>query len=267
MTPQSTSPSPGSKASWWGSHSCSRRRFERRGAAIDSSAPEGAASAAASTPPHSRRSKARVEAIGVGRSRRDALGKGGGSMRSVARLLQRRRGTTSGGGGSDAGGWRFRRPRRGVYKVLFSHSPILPICHAPCFLCVSGIFVRAVCLGALGLHLGARLEALLGRALPTASHTAARPTAEDGCESLFDSETLLLPEFPSLDGLKFSVPPVPRLLPPLEELQASLGGGFIAQQTHPAAEASTGWVAWSSGIGVGAAAAGVLLLAGRKLSA
>lgn len=73
------------------------------------------------------------------------------------------------------------------------------------------------CIGALSLHLGSRLETLLGRGMPA---TAVQPAAtEPGCEWLeHGTGRLRLPELPELGGFQFSLPPIPRLVPPPEQL-------------------------------------------------
>ena len=83
------------------------------------------------------------------------------------------------------------------------------------------------CFGALSLHLSARFDALLGRRLlpplrstPPGGGGGETPPVcewlERRFEPLADSPALELPEFPALQGLDFSLPPLPRLLPTLE---------------------------------------------------
>ena len=74
------------------------------------------------------------------------------------------------------------------------------------------------CLVALTLHLGSRLDAMIGR--PPQS-PAVPFAAEAGCEWLAQVEALQLPEFPMVD-FEFRLPPLPRLVPSWEQL-LSLG--------------------------------------------
>lgn len=78
------------------------------------------------------------------------------------------------------------------------------------------------CLGALGLHLGHRLDAAWREAqsifkpsLPVAAPSAG-PLPE-GCEWVQEAGRLQLPEFPAFpnDRADFTLPPIPRLLPSL----------------------------------------------------
>ena len=91
------------------------------------------------------------------------------------------------------------------------------------------------CLGALSLHLGGRLDALLRQP------TRLAPNAEPGCEWVTEAEQIELPELPSLGhseegSFGFSLPPIPRLLPSWEELQlhsrlsAPVHGGVLREQ-------------------------------------
>ena len=84
------------------------------------------------------------------------------------------------------------------------------------------------CVGALALHVGSRLDSaftaaqrLLGRSVPTAR--ASLQAAEQGCEWLERTEGLQrlpeLPEFPQ--DARFTIPPIPKLLPTWAELQSS----------------------------------------------
>lgn len=89
------------------------------------------------------------------------------------------------------------------------------------------------CFGALGLYLGSRFERLLNR--PTAMVASAAP----GCEWVAaEPERLRLPDFPELGSFDFTLPPVPLLLPPLEELRlyghapARLSGLSSTTQRH-----------------------------------
>lgn len=77
------------------------------------------------------------------------------------------------------------------------------------------------CVGALGIHLGSRLDMAwrssgLGNAPNAAAQAAAAVSDEPGCEWLSERiETLALPDFPEMiEGLQLrGVPPVPSLLP------------------------------------------------------
>lgn len=99
------------------------------------------------------------------------------------------------------------------------------------------------CLGALSLHLGSQLERVRGggggrggRGTGNAPTRAPAPVSQTQCEWLQTaSERLTLPELPEIGGFDFSLPPLPRLVPPLQELRASYG-----QRARPAA-AREGW--------------------------
>ena len=89
------------------------------------------------------------------------------------------------------------------------------------------------CLAALSLHLGARLERLIGAAggLPATGRLPASgarspsagglagggqwgEAAAPGCEWVGEgTRALELPHFPSVDGVSFTLPPIPRLVP------------------------------------------------------
>ena len=88
----------------------------------------------------------------------------------------------------------------------------------------------SACYGALGLALAQRFERLAPQHVAPqhgAPQHAPLGAAEPGCEWLGGLEVgggLELPEFPALGELiEFSLPPIPRLLPPLERLQAFSG--------------------------------------------
>ena len=125
------------------------------------------------------------------------------------------------------------------------------------------------CLGALSLHLGSRLDALLGQRL--ASSTQRPPVPEQGCEWLsLESEPLRLPEFPAFEhGLHFSLPPLPRLLPPSWQLELSSRDSASSMQVAQAPIGAPHAVV--AGIGVGAAsvvmASAALLLCARRQGA
>ena len=129
------------------------------------------------------------------------------------------------------------------------------------------------CLGAFALHLGGRLDALLGRSTMQGPATTAggrEPSHLDaGCELLEERAQLeTLPDFPDPPA-RFEVPPLPRLLPSwqqqlqsLAQPRSSRGGessaGFGARwqqpQTLPSPRRSN-WVGAAQGGGVGAAVA------------
>lgn len=120
------------------------------------------------------------------------------------------------------------------------------------------------CLGALSLHLSSRLEGLLGRPVMRdfAPHTQAQ------CEWLEGSlEQLQLPHFPTSDGFSFSVPAIPKLLPPWEQLHSS--SRLSPRGTHgphPERYSSDTWMPMMIGAGAGGAAfaiaSAVLLFSG-----
>jgi hypothetical protein len=126
------------------------------------------------------------------------------------------------------------------------------------------------CLGALSLHLGSRLDRFRGA--PTPSQPG-KTAAEPGCEALDQSlEPLELPSFPEID-FDFRLPPLPRLVPSWESLQALSTGaldqfsasGYDApngRSAPSATETSSSWAAVGAGGGAGFAAAAVLALIG-----
>ena len=79
------------------------------------------------------------------------------------------------------------------------------------------------CMGALGLHLGSKLDTSM-RALGIArGATPSAPAAEPNCDWIQENRHVLeLPHFPSVDSIQFTVPPIPRLLPSWEHLQVRL---------------------------------------------
>ena len=77
------------------------------------------------------------------------------------------------------------------------------------------------CLGALGLHLGSRFDAAIRLVHPSRLGGANAHAAEPGCEWLSRSaEELNLPEFPSRADFEFTLPPIPRLLPDVQQLHS-----------------------------------------------
>ena len=99
----------------------------------------------------------------------------------------------------------------------------------------------SACMGALALHMSSRLDAswraaqgLLGHSpSPMSGGDAAREAADPNCKWLEQSE-LGLPDFPAFPsapdggGFKWQLPPLPRLVPSLESLQALVE----AQELH-----------------------------------
>ena len=116
------------------------------------------------------------------------------------------------------------------------------------------------CLGSLSILLGSRLEQALGRLGRTPTQSSARPAAEAGCEWLDNAaETLEMPEFPDLDAFRFSLPPIPRLLPSIQQLE------LLSQVQLQLAEAVNGDstpITAGVGAGVGAGAAAFVLSLG-----
>ena len=89
------------------------------------------------------------------------------------------------------------------------------------------------CIGALSLHLGGRLERMLGRSASAAA--VETRSAEPGCEWLERAEEQLqLPELPQLGDFEFSLPPIPRLVPSADQLLVLQGSHIIkgAQAAH-----------------------------------
>ena len=91
------------------------------------------------------------------------------------------------------------------------------------------------CIGALGLHLGSRLDSAwraaqfaIGRTpapmAPTPAPMAPTGAAEGGCEWLpdaFDNGWIKLPDTPAFPSTSdFTLPPIPRLLPSWQQLQS-----------------------------------------------
>ena len=84
------------------------------------------------------------------------------------------------------------------------------------------------CIGALALHLGARLEQTLGERPPPAAELSGR------CEWLESAalDQLRLPDFPATAGIRFSLPLLPALLPALERLQEQSGARSYQGGAH-----------------------------------
>lgn len=86
------------------------------------------------------------------------------------------------------------------------------------------------CLGALAIHLGSRFEMAwrvahrsIGTSFPKpVAPAAVAPAAEAGCEWIERAEEIRqMPEMPDFtEGIQFRVPPIPRLVPNLQQLQA-----------------------------------------------
>ena len=93
----------------------------------------------------------------------------------------------------------------------------------------SGQKQYGACLGALGLHLGGRLDrawhatqALMGILHPSLPATKAMPfIAEPGCQWI-EERSFDLPDFPQLPTMHpdFRLPPIPKLLPSWQQLHA-----------------------------------------------
>lgn len=110
------------------------------------------------------------------------------------------------------------------------------------------------CFGALSLHLGAQLERILRRPLYPKGGMAM--DAESGCEWIEDmSEELQLPNFPSLGGFEFTLPPIPRLLPLWEQLQIHSSNPMQRYDNSPAATRT-----FALGTGMGLALGTLLVL-------
>ena len=138
-----------------------------------------------------------------------------------------------------------------------------------CFLISTPPAVHA-CLGALSLVLARRFEAfarqqaLAHNLAPNLGHRGTSPNVEEGCEWLQkENSALELPEFPAFDPrLQFTLPPIPRLLPPIEDVHAYLHSYLRQQQpSHmypPQADAR--WRPFA--VGIAAAPVGGLLALG-----
>lgn len=129
----------------------------------------------------------------------------------------------------------------------------------------------ANCLGALSIHLGSRLEGLL-RWTPTHAVDGGPVNAEPGCKWIEDTSQLQLPEFPSLGDFEFSLPPIPRLLPPWERLQVHSGARMqrhpLYTPLHPPYTPARGSVttrAFGMGVGGGLALGAVFALGVARL--
>jgi len=121
------------------------------------------------------------------------------------------------------------------------------------------------CLGALSLHLTSRMNRLLGRTPTQAAGGGAG--AEPGCEWV--TEELQLPDFPSLNGFEFSVPPIPRLLPSWQQLQLHSYMDGRTAEPQLVARTSLGSLALamgSSGIGTFSFATACIALVLRRRS-
>lgn len=137
------------------------------------------------------------------------------------------------------------------------------------------------CLGALGLHLGSRLESLVSRSRSKGLPTSAA-AAERGCEWIKGAEAagadLRLPAFPEVD-FDFGLPPLPRLVPSWQRLHSLSTGGregppspLAREQSGVEGDAARGgadggpWapLATGAGLGVGLAALSFLVLVSRS---
>lgn len=100
------------------------------------------------------------------------------------------------------------------------------------------------CVGAFGLHLGSRFDSALGRA---AGASRQGVQASPDCKWVSERATQLqMPEFPDFGGLKFSVPPLPRLLPRWQQNPWQQSMGVISNQyaqvgpTHTTTQSQVG---------------------------
>lgn len=124
------------------------------------------------------------------------------------------------------------------------------------------------CMGALGLHVGSRLEALVNGGASADSSEA----SGSRCSWLEeDASALGLPDFPPLPrregGAAFSLPPIPMLLPAWQQLQslAEKRHPELAQQPREQGGAGTRSVgAFALGGALGAGLGAVLVFVGSK---
>lgn len=140
------------------------------------------------------------------------------------------------------------------------------------------------CMGALGLHIGSKLDAAwrasqLALGKPAAAIRApAAGAAEAGCEWLEQAKYYDLPAFPDFpaDELNFELPPLPRLLPSTHQLQslleqqqqaASSSPKFLYRASAQAAQVSSAdgraaslpWASAAAGGGIGFAASALVV--------
>lgn len=139
------------------------------------------------------------------------------------------------------------------------------------------------CMGALGLHLGSKLDASwrtaqLALGTPPKAVQPRAESAETGCDWLNDANYFDLPAFPEFPAneLGFELPPIPRLLPTTQQLQSLVDQKPLPWSAYPkfmsrAAEgqfsssADDGQqqsIAWSAvaGGGVGFAASAIFII-------
>lgn len=136
------------------------------------------------------------------------------------------------------------------------------------------------CLGALGLHLAARLERLRQAAFFATSGDASPATfsttqGDAACDWVSEmDEGLALPDFPPIEHFQFelpSVPLIPRLLPNTERL-LGLGGGGAPSSRHAPGDttfsvsnaAGSGAHLYSAGAGASGAALAIVVVAGLR---
>lgn len=132
------------------------------------------------------------------------------------------------------------------------------------------------CIGALSLHIGSRLDAVLGRS----TRVAATAATQAGCEWVEHQSYFALPDFPEpgVGGwhqLEMWLPPIPRLLPSwpqlqqLQQLQSQLSSELYLSQEESGSTRLTFGAreeqnpSWSAAVGGGGAvltlSAGLLL--------
>ena len=89
------------------------------------------------------------------------------------------------------------------------------------------------CMGALGLHLGSKLDTSMRALGISRGATRSAPAAEPNCDWIQENGHVReLPQFPSGDSIQFTVPPIPRLLPSWEHLQVKTLFGPTFWRTH-----------------------------------
>lgn len=105
------------------------------------------------------------------------------------------------------------------------------------------------CMGALGLHVGSRLEAAAAASQLRLGTSAPAAQSEPGCEWL-EGASLQLPAFPAFprSDASFTLPPIPRLMPSWQRLQS------LAEQRHHAQLEPQQEDSSLSHLGIGAAA-------------
>jgi|TARA_B100000524_G_scaffold340246_1_gene233201 hypothetical protein len=114
------------------------------------------------------------------------------------------------------------------------------------------------CLGAFALHLGSRLEA----AFQLPSSGARPPTAEEGCDWVFDGASEALPELPQFPEPPpaFRLPPPPYLLPEFQRELLLSSSKHVSSETVERANANILFGAAIGGAMGASAGLGALLL-------